>query len=93
VPETGVYVFTWTAFSYVKEYVRLEIVVVSTIYGGTLSDTQETGDADTETGIIVTNAEAGDEVFIRTQSQGPGDGRLYVEFECTSTFSGWKISN
>ncbi|XP_061176295.1 uncharacterized protein LOC133185211 [Saccostrea echinata] len=92
VPETGTYVFTWTAFSYVEEYVRLEIVVAGTIYGGTLSDTQETGDADTETAIVVANAKVGDEVFIRTQSRGPGDGRLYVEFECTSTFSGWKIS-
>lgn len=92
VPESGTYVFTWTTFSYVEEYVRLEIVVAGTIYGGTLSDTQETGDADTETGIIVVNAQEGDEVFIRTQSRGPGNGRLYVEFECASTFSGWKIS-
>ncbi|XP_061176306.1 uncharacterized protein LOC133185222 [Saccostrea echinata] len=92
VPETGTYVFTWTAFSYVEEYVRLEIVVGGTIYGGTLSDTQETSDADTETAIVVVNANAGDEVFIRSQSEDPGHGHLYVEHECTSTFSGWKIS-
>lgn len=92
VPESGTYVFTWTTFSYVEEYVRLEIVVAGTIFGGTLSDTQETGDADTETGIIVVNAQEGDQVFVRTQLRGPGNGRLYVEFECASTFSGWKIS-
>ncbi|XP_062592487.1 uncharacterized protein LOC134253928 [Saccostrea cucullata] len=92
VPETGTYVFTWTAFSYVEEYVRLEIVVAGTIYGGTLSDTQETSDADTETAIVVVNANTGDEVYIRSQSEDPGDGHLYVEHECSSTFSGWKIS-
>ncbi|XP_069131966.1 caprin-2-like [Argopecten irradians] len=87
VPESGVYVFTWTTVSISQSNIRTEIhingVAESSLgsYGDTISNYQ------LATGIIVKSVIVGDHVYIKNKL----DGTIVSNFQGKSTFSGWRL--
>jgi hypothetical protein len=91
VPETGVYVFTWSFRNADGGYHSLELVknteVITAIYSRTVSTGSNHNQA---TGIMPVYATKGDDVFIRTDktlSHGGIVSRNYGR----SYFAGWKL--
>ena len=90
VPETGVYVFSWTTNGAGHTLVNTEIVVNGHAQGKTIADSDEDNDFRTSTGILVTAVTAGDHVYIRFKDTISLKGHISVgEGQCT--FSGWKL--
>lgn len=88
-PETGVYVFTYTVYSHVHGAIWLNIFVNEDMYGGSISDTQDANDYDSETTTIVASLNNGDSVNVRT-TQASNATVLSLR-QAKTTFSGWKI--
>jgi hypothetical protein len=88
-PDTGVYVFTYTIYSHVHGAIFLNIFVNEDIYGGSISDTQDTTDFDSETTTIVASLNKGDSVNVRTTRAS--SATVKSSEEAKTSFSGWKI--
>ena len=90
VPETGVYVFSWTTNGAGHTWVNTEIVVNGHAQGQTIADSDEDNEYRTSTGILVTAVTAGDHVLIRFKDTSYLKGTVGVtDGQCT--FSGWKL--
>ncbi|XP_048743863.2 heavy metal-binding protein HIP-like [Ostrea edulis] len=92
VPQTGVYVFTWTVVVQEAEWIDLEIVLNGSPFGSIVADTVNTasGDWDCSTGVTVKEVNAGDHVYIRTI-----DHRavtiIYSGTNARTSFAGWQL--
>jgi hypothetical protein len=60
------------------------------IYGGSISDTQDTNDYDSETTTIVVSLDKGDSVNVRTTQASTA--AVLSSYQSKTSFSGWKIS-
>jgi hypothetical protein len=88
-PDTGIYVFTYTIFSQARGAIWLNIFVNEDIYGGSISDTQEAGDYDSETATIVASLNKGDSVNVRATQASTA--AVLSSGQAKTSFSGWKI--
>ena len=89
VPETGIYVFTWTLTSYPHAILSSELMINFNVVGKSIADSDEDGDFHTSTGITVARVTQGDHVFVTFTS-----AYLRGSVETTkghTTFSGWKL--
>ncbi|XP_060577780.1 uncharacterized protein LOC132734917 [Ruditapes philippinarum] len=91
VPESGIYVFTWTFIADYSEYAVNEIVINGAAKGWTISD--GSGHCilrSPSSGLILASVNAGDHVFIRRVT---GHGcMVYSSTFGQPTFSGWQLS-
>lgn len=92
VPESGVYVFTWTFRIGGNQDHSIQLMVnredVGSIYLYTISGVESEA-----TGIVVTHVNAGDDVFVRTHSTLQiGTGHfIQSNIYGRTSFAGWKI--
>ncbi|XP_062576101.1 uncharacterized protein LOC134237989 [Saccostrea cucullata] len=92
VPESGVYVFTWT-FRTGAAYDHSIQLLINKDVVGTLFLRSVAGLDAQETGIVVTHVNAGDDVYVRTHATlplGTSDSILSSSYGRTS-FAGWKL--
>ena len=89
VPETGIYVITWTTSVHPHAGAYTFILINGKSYGNSYSDSDGGGDNDSDTGIIVLKLMQGDDVHVEF---GPrlSFGQLDTLFGQT-TFSAWKL--
>lgn len=92
VPESGVYVLTWTFRIGGNHDHSIQLIVnredIGSVYLHTVNGVE--GEA---TGIVVTHVNAGDDVFVRTHPKlqiGPGH-YIQSDMHGKSSFAGWKI--
>ena len=91
-PDDGVYVFTWTIFSYENSYIFTQLVVNSDAFDNMISDSQEVGDIHSGTKLIVVILNRGDVVYVRTDDTIPTGGIVYSGRHFGySSFCGWKL--
>ena len=64
-PESGIYVFTWTMTSFAHSIVSSELMLTGTTIARTTADSDEVGDRHTSTGIIVISCSKDDHVYIK----------------------------
>lgn len=87
VPQTGVYVFTWTVTVQVHGWASVEIVVNEEVIGSAFADGNTSWDEGS--GIVLVEVNTGDHVFLRMQENG-----MHVvnsNARGRTTFSGWKL--
>ena len=90
VPETGIYVFSWTTSGHGHTQILSRLMVNGTARGDTISDSEEDNDYRTSTGLLVTSVNSGDHVYIELATKLV-KGRLEANNgECS--FSGWKLA-
>ncbi|XP_062576099.1 complement C1q tumor necrosis factor-related protein 3-like isoform X1 [Saccostrea cucullata] len=92
VPESGVYVFTWTFRSGNGDGHSVQLMINTVEYGSVYHRTLRAVEAE-ETGIVVAQVTTGDDVYVRIKSiyrlgiahyiQSDSDGR--------TSFAGWKL--
>ncbi|XP_045163975.2 uncharacterized protein LOC123528304 [Mercenaria mercenaria] len=91
VPETGIYVFSWSYLSNYHEWAQTEIVVNGVSKGSTISDDPtNVGFWSPATALVVVSVNAGDHVFIRRVG-GRGCTAIGKNGYARTTFSGWKL--
>lgn len=92
VPESGVYVFTWTFRTGNNHDLSIELVINRESFGAIYLHTL-TGVEVEETGIVVAHVNAGDDVFVRTHSTLTIGINHYIQSDINgrSSFAGWKI--
>ncbi|XP_060562506.1 uncharacterized protein LOC132722095 [Ruditapes philippinarum] len=91
VPESGIYVFTWTFTNDIAEYAITEIVVNGETQGWTIAD--GSGQRllyNPSSGLVLARVNAGDHVFIR-RVEGRGCTAYSGQY-VQPTFSGWQLS-
>jgi hypothetical protein len=90
VPETGVYVFTWTYRVRNGGYHSVQLMKnteeIAVLYARTVAGTH-----DEATGIVPVHALKGDDVFLRTHGSYNSD-EVTSDEDGRSYFSGWKLS-
>ena len=89
VPESGIYVFTWTIYGWAHTQATTELMINSAVAGKSLADSQEIYDIHTSTGITVASVNMGDHVYVKFSATYLR-GRLETSHG-HSTFSGWKL--
>lgn len=87
VPQTGLYVFTWTVTVQVNAWASVEIVVNGEVIGSAFADGN--GAWDQGSGIILVEVNTGDHVFLRMQENGIN--AVNSNARGRTTFSGWKL--
>lgn len=91
-PDHGVYVFTWTIVIEDGKYIRTEILVDSHTVGTMYTSAYGVSNPRTTNEVVVVEVNAGDVVFIRTNTNGPITGDiLSIPSDLRTTFSGWKL--
>nr|XP_022317093.1 uncharacterized protein LOC111120578 isoform X2 [Crassostrea virginica] len=88
-PSAGAYVITWTINTSPHGAHHINLMVNSAIAGGTLTDTEETGDYDSDSNTAVLVLNQGDSVNLRITY--PSVGILYADSRAFTSFSGWKL--
>lgn len=93
VPESGIYVFTWTMLAGSHQEFDTHLVVNGQVKGSSFSDTSENGDYYQSTAVVVISVSAGDHIFIRMgyTTQAVGDIVSTDSRYGQSTFSGWQL--
>ena len=90
VPETGIYVFTWTMTGSGHTQILSNIMVNGVVKGDTIADSQEDSDYRTSTGTLVIRLMLGDHAYIELPTTLV-NGNLEGNYgECS--FSGWKLA-
>jgi hypothetical protein len=90
VPETGIYVFTWTIRVYGTYRHSTELVVITKSMGIVHLNAGGSWD-DSVTGIVVVHANSGDDVFLRTLANANA-GQIASDRGGRSSFAGWKLA-
>lgn len=90
VPQTGMYVFTWTVRIDGANYHSTELVVNTESMGIVHLNTGGTT-AGEVTGIVVVHVDNGDDVFVRTYGNFNG-GCVLSDHAGRSSFAGWKLA-
>lgn len=88
-PRTGVYAFHWSIKIDAHSWVSVEIVVNGTPIGCAATDSQRVGVWHTGSELVVTHANTGDHVFLRTQENVAG--YLFSNNRARTSFSGWLL--
>lgn len=87
VPETGIYVFTWTLVVKLT-LCATELVLNNSIIGESYPDSEHDADNASATEIVIREAKVGDAVFVRAKS---GCSSIRSDTVTRSSFSGWKL--
>lgn len=87
VPESGIYVFSWSFRNGLDDYHSTELMVNTGQEGIILIDS---GDG-TGTGIAVIHVNKGDDVYVRIGSVG-NSGTIYSDARGRCSFTGWKLN-
>ena len=91
VPESGIYVFTWTLNTGGHTQAVSKIMINEHAKGHTIADSEENNDMRTSTGILVASVNMGDRVHIELSNIAMLKGFLEVNYgQCS--FSGWKLT-
>ncbi|XP_062619916.1 complement C1q-like protein 3 [Saccostrea cucullata] len=90
VPETGIYVFTWTIRMYGGYKHSTQLMVNTNEIGIIHADVNHDSDF-SGSGIVVTHVNAGDNVFVRTHASW-NIGAINSNSSGRSSFAGWKLS-
>ncbi|KAK3098687.1 hypothetical protein FSP39_022020 [Pinctada imbricata] len=91
VPETGVYVFTWGFYiGGTDNYHSLELVVNAEVWGIVHTHSVAASDYKESTGVVVVQANAGDDVFVRS-SATYAHGSINSDHASKTFFAGWKL--
>jgi len=91
VPVAGVYVFTVTIYTQDNKHTIAELVVNGHVATYMIADTQDAYDYHTATAIVVTQANAGDHVFVRRGGSYSNSYVSSIPGYLLSTFSGWRL--
>ncbi|XP_062612007.1 uncharacterized protein LOC134273815 [Saccostrea cucullata] len=89
VPVTGIYAFHWSLKVKTFSWASVEIIVNGRSIGCASSDTLRIEDYGTGSELVVTHANAGDHVFLRTQEAVRGS--FFSNNRARSSFSGWLL--
>ncbi|XP_062612004.1 collagen alpha-2(VIII) chain-like [Saccostrea cucullata] len=89
VPVNGIYAFHWSLKVDSHSWASIEIIVNGNAIGCASSDTLRLGGWGTGSELVVTRANAGDHVFLRTHE--PVTGSIISNNRARSSFSGWLI--
>ncbi|XP_062617644.1 uncharacterized protein LOC134279297 [Saccostrea cucullata] len=87
VPVTGTYAFHWSLKVTVRSWASVEIIVNGNAIGCASSETQRVDHWGTGSELVITHANFGDHVFVRTQE--PVIGSIISNNRARSSFSGW----
>ena len=92
VPESGVYVFTWTFRTGNNYDHSIELIINRESFGAIYLHSVAGAEVE-ETGIVVAHVNAGDDVFVRTHSTLTIGNNHYIQSNGygRSSFAGWKI--
>ncbi|XP_062608817.1 multimerin-1-like [Saccostrea cucullata] len=92
VPESGVYVFTWTIRSGTDDAHSVELMINTEGFGSIYLQTL--GFETEVTGIVVAHVNAGDDVYLRTRISHQTGTSHYIQSDAEgrSSFAGWKLS-
>ena len=89
VPETGIYVFTWT-ITVDSATAQTELMINTGRSLRTVADSEEADDYHTSTGIVVASVKEGDHVYVKFSTYLASSGTIDTDRgQCT--FSGWKL--
>ncbi|CAC5368775.1 unnamed protein product [Mytilus coruscus] len=93
VPQSGVYVFTYTLLIYSNSDVCTDLIINGAIYGHVYGFSGSLDVRQTATSIVVTRVNKGDTVFVRTASDGRcgQTGAFYGDTWRRSAFAGWLL--
>ncbi|XP_034310969.2 complement C1q-like protein 3 [Magallana gigas] len=89
-PYAGTYVFTWTININPHGAHWINLMVNDAVVGGTLADTQVTGDFDSDSNTAVVVLSQGDSVILRTTSASD-TANIHVDSRAFTTFAGWRL--
>lgn len=90
VPESGIYVFSWSFRNGLDDYHSTELMVNTGQEGIILIDSAD-GSYITGTGIAVIHVNKGDDVYVRIGSVG-NRGPIYSDARGRCSFTGWKLN-
>lgn len=89
-PYAGAYVFTWTINTNPHGAHFINLMVNNAIVGGTLTDTQDANDYDSDSNTAVVVLSQGDSVSLRTT--GASDrAEIYADMHAVTSFAGWRL--
>lgn len=91
VPVTGIYVFTYTIYSNLHQFIKAELVINGQVKTSLYADADNVEAYHTGTATIVIHANAGDHVFVRLSNNWTECGVLSSFQQALSTFSGWLL--
>lgn len=86
---TGVYAFHWSVTIYYDSWASVELVVNETPIGCVAAETQVVKKWGRGSGLVITNINNGDRVFLRMQENGLGSIR--ISDRGRTSFSGWLL--
>jgi hypothetical protein len=89
-PTAGAYVFTWTINANPHGAHWINLLVNNAVVGGTLTDTQDANDFDSDSSTVVVALDQGDSVNLRS-AQASDRAAIYADSEAFTCFSGWRI--
>ena len=89
-PSAGVYVFTWTINSGVHGAHFINLMVNSAVAGGTLTDTQDANDYDSDSNTAVLVLNQGDNVNLRSTYTSDRTV-INADNHAFTSFCGWKL--
>ena len=93
VPQSGVYVFTYTLLIHSNSEVCTDLIINDSIYGHAYGFSGSLDVRQTATSIVVSRVNQGDTVFVRTASDGAcgQTGAFYGDTWRRSAFAGWLL--
>eukprot|EP00105_Crassostrea_gigas_P036309 XP_019920457.1 PREDICTED: complement C1q tumor necrosis factor-related protein 3 [Crassostrea gigas] len=89
-PFAGTYVFTWTINTNPHGAHFINLMVNNAIVGGTLADTQDTADFDSDSNTAVVVLSQGDSVILRT-TYNSDRADIYADSHAFTSFAGWRL--
>lgn len=90
-PHSGTYVFTWTAYCFVKGYTSFQVVVNADVYVGSHCSAEGAFYHRSVSGTVVAKINQGDVVFIRTHPTGANRGNVVSNKYHRTAFAGWSL--
>ncbi|XP_062618472.1 uncharacterized protein LOC134280052 [Saccostrea cucullata] len=90
IPESGMYVFTWTIECDGNGQIFTKIVKNSSVFGSIASDSNHEIEYRMSTGVALTLANKGDIVFVQVHSAQ--NTKIHSSDYARSSFSGWKLN-
>jgi hypothetical protein len=90
-PNSGVYVFTWTIYSYVLGRTQFQIYVNDDVVDSTFGETDDIGDSDSDSGTMVVSLNAHDNVYIRS-AVACTTNIMSMSYNTRTSFAGWKLN-
>lgn len=89
VPETGVYVFTWSFLNGDTDVHSVQLIINAEEWGVVNSHSSSNSWMQS-TGLVVAHVNKGDDVFVKTKDQSQGE--IYSGVNSRTFFAGWKLN-